>query len=499
MEVAMQLFSRSRRSDRSRLDEALATLDAVSRSQAVIEFKPDGTILTANQNFLSALGYSLDEIRGQHHSMFVEPAHRGSNEYLEFWQKLRRGEFQIAEFKRIAKKGAEVWIQASYNPVFDNEQKVIKVVKFATDVTKQKLANADLGGQINAINKSQAVIHFNLDGTIITANENFLATLGYSLEEVKGRHHSMFVTPADKNSAEYAEFWRKLNRCEYQAAQYKRIGRGGKEVWIQASYNPILDMNGKPFKVVKFATDITTQIELLAKVRKMIDDNVAAMRTAEEQSMSASSAAAQSSTNLNSVATGAEELSASIREISESMNKSLVAVTGAVSHTATADQAAKKLGASSTSMGAIVGIIQGIASQINLLALNATIESARAGDAGRGFAVVANEIKNLARQASEATDQINKEISGMQGVSNEVISALAKIHSSVDLVRDFVTGTASAVEEQSAVTRDISGNMQSAATAVTAIAANVVHINTAIKHSNSAMAVTRQAAESFQS
>lgn len=485
----------------NRFDDAKATLDAVSRSQAVIEFKPDGTILTANQNFCGAMGYSLDEIRGQHHGMFVDPVYRSSPEYSAFWQKLQRGEFQAAEFKRFGKGGREIWIQASYNPVFDRDQKVYKVVKFATDTTAQKLVYANLNGQIAAIHKSQAVIEFELDGKIITANENFLAVMGYTLDEVKGRHHSMFAEASFKNSNEYAEFWRSLQRGEYQAAQYKRIAKGGKEVWIQASYNPILDMNGKPFKVVKFATDISAQMELMANVRKLIDENVGAIdgavRSAEEQATSASSAAAQSSANVNSVATGAEELSASIREISESMNKSLTAVNGTVSHASSADQSAQRLGAASKSMGAIVGIIQDIASQINLLALNATIESARAGDAGKGFAVVANEIKNLARQASDATDQINKEISSVQTVSGEVINALAQIQESVVQVKDFVSGTASAVEEQSSVTRDISANMQSAASAVNSIAANVVSISDAIKRANAATETTKKAALSL--
>jgi methyl-accepting chemotaxis protein len=485
----------------ARFDENKATLDAVSRSLAVIEFKPDGTILTANQNFLSAMGYTIDEIKGRHHSMFVDAAYRNSPEYATFWQKLGRGEFEAAEFKRFAKGGKEVWIQASYNPVFDGQGRVVKVVKFATDVTAQKLGYSDINGQLAAISKAQAVIQFGLDGTIITANENFLAVLGYTLDEIKGRHHSMFVDPAERNSNEYGEFWRKLARGEYQAAQYKRVGKGGKEVWIQASYNPILDMNGKPFKVVKFATDISAQIELLANVRKLIDENVGAIdgaiKNADEQTTSASSAAAQSSANVNSVATGAEELTASIREISESMNKSLAAVNGTVGHATAADQAAQKLGAASKSMGAIVGIIQDIASQINLLALNATIESARAGDAGKGFAVVANEIKNLARQASDATDQINKEISGVQLVSGEVIGALKQIQDSVVHVKDFVSGTASAVEEQSAVTRDISSNMHSAATAVNSIAANIVGISEAIRLANTATATTKQAAQAL--
>ncbi len=219
----------------------------------------DGTIITANDNFLKTLGYSLDEVKGKHHSMFVDEAYRQSADYREFWARLNRGEYQAAEYKRIGKGGKEVWIQASYNPIMDLNGKPFKVVKYATDTTQQKLINADYAGQIAAISKSQAVIEFNMDGTIITANDNFLKTLGYTLDEVKGRHHSMFVDEAYRQSVDYKEFWAALNRGEYQAAEYKRIGKGGKEVWIQASYNPIMDLNGKPFKVVKYATDTTQE------------------------------------------------------------------------------------------------------------------------------------------------------------------------------------------------------------------------------------------------
>jgi methyl-accepting chemotaxis protein len=236
---------------------------AVNKSQAVIEFQMDGTVITANDNFLKALGYTLDEVKGRHHSMFVDEAHRQSGEYREFWAKLNRGEYQAAEYKRIGKGGKEVWIQASYNPILDPNGRPFKVVKYATDVTQQKMVSADYAGQIAAVDKSQAVIQFNMDGSVITANDNFLKALGYSLDEVKGRHHSMFVDEAFRQSGEYREFWAKLNRGEYQAAEYKRIGKGGKEVWIQASYNPIFDLNGKPFKVVKYATDVTPQKQAL--------------------------------------------------------------------------------------------------------------------------------------------------------------------------------------------------------------------------------------------
>jgi methyl-accepting chemotaxis protein len=232
---------------------------AISKAQAVIEFNMDGTVIHANGNFLNALGYTLDEIKGKHHSLFVDEAYKQSPAYKEFWAKLNRGEYDAAEYKRIGKGGREVWIQASYNPILDLDGKPFKVVKYATDVTRQKLLNADYQGQIAAISKAQAVIEFNMDGTVITANDNFLKALGYTLDEIKGKPHSLFVEEAYRQSSDYAEFWAKLRRGEYQAAEYKRIGKAGREVWIQASYNPILDLNGKPFKVVKYATDTTAQ------------------------------------------------------------------------------------------------------------------------------------------------------------------------------------------------------------------------------------------------
>lgn len=239
--------------------ELKAISDALKRSQAVIEFQPNGKILTANENFLDAVGYSLDEIQGEHHSMFCDPDFVKTDEYAQFWKKLARGEFDSGEYFRLGKNKKELWLQASYNPILDENGKVIKVIKFAADITAQKKQNAEYLGKINAISKSQAVIEFNLDGTVITANENFLKTIGYDLKEIQGKHHRMFCDPKFAESMEYRMFWDKLGRGEFDASEYKRVARGGREIWIQASYNPILDAKGKPFKVVKYATDITEQ------------------------------------------------------------------------------------------------------------------------------------------------------------------------------------------------------------------------------------------------
>jgi methyl-accepting chemotaxis protein len=421
-------------------------LTAIGRAQAVIKFELDGTIVTANENFLNTVGYSLNEIKGKHHSMFVEPAERDSAAYREFWAALGRGEYQTAEYKRVGKGGKEIWILASYNPLIDETGKPFGVVKFATDVTAQKLRNADRSGQLQAIGKSQAVIEFNLDGTIITANDNFLKALGYSLGEIQGKHHSMFVEPSESNTATYRDFWAALGRGEYQVGEYKRIGKGGKEVWIQASYNPILDLNGKPFKVVKYATDVTTQVLV-----RMGNERVRAM--------------------MESVAAGSEELNASVREISEAMAKSRETATSAVDRVTQADTQAQRLTDAAQSMSGIVEIISSITGQINLLALNATIESARAGEAGRGFAVVASEVKSLANQAKQATDKIGQEIGNLNNISGDVVDALNSIKHAISTVSEYVTSTAAAIEEQSAVTSEMSTSMQRAATEAAKIAA----------------------------
>ena len=425
------------------IDES-SLIAAIDKSQAVIEFAMDGTIITANDNFLKTLGYTLEEIRGKHHSMFVEPAFRNSAAYREFWAMLSRGEYQASEYKRVGKGGREVWIQGSYNPILDKSGKPFKVVKFATDITERKTKSMEDAGQIAAINRAQAVISFNLDGTIITANENFLKVMGYSLAEIQGKHHSMFVEPAFRDSAAYRDFWATLNRGEYQAAEYKRIGKGGREIWIQASYNPILDLNGKPFKVVKYATDTTAQVLV-----RIGNERVRSM--------------------MESVASGAEELNSSVREISAAMTKSRETATMAVDRVEAADTQAQRLNDAAQSMSGIVELIGNITGQINLLALNATIESARAGEAGRGFAVVASEVKNLASQAKQATDKIGQEIDSLNNISGDVVGALESIKQAIQNVSEYVTSTTAAVEEQSVVTNEMSSSMQRAAAEAAAI------------------------------
>ncbi len=252
------------------LQEMAGQLAAVDKSRGSIEISLDGTILTANNNFLKLMGYSLDEIKGAHHSMFVDSGYRESTEYHSFLKKLGQAECYTALCKRISIVGKELWLQASYNPIMDANGKPYKVIKYVTDVTEQKKLAAHFESQSLAINNSLAVIEFSLDGIIITANDNFLNILGYSQDEIRGKHHRILVDPVSCESPEYRLFWEKLSRGEYAAGQYKRIGKDGKGLVLQASYNPVMDANGQPCKVVKFAQDISWQVAAAQTLKEAI-------------------------------------------------------------------------------------------------------------------------------------------------------------------------------------------------------------------------------------
>lgn len=448
-------------------NEASAMLDALNKAQAIIEFKLDGTITYANANFLAAMGYSLDEIKGRHHSIFVEPAYAQSSEYREFWDRLRRGDFVSAQFKRIGKGGREVWIEASYNPVFDRTGKPYKVVKFAIDVSKQKAEFADLLGKVEAISRSQAVVEFNLDGTIITANENFLSAMGYRLEEIKGKHHSMFVERGYRDSDDYRKSWEALRAGQFQAGQFKRIGKGGKVVWIEASYNPILDLNGNVWKVVKFATDLSSRKAQNAKLATDFETGVKALvqsvsTSADEMQMTAqtlSAAAEETNQQSNTVSAATEELTASVTEIARQLSEATEVIGSAVTEASQSERMVGDLVTAAERVGAVTEMIADIASQTNLLALNATIEAARAGEAGKGFSVVASEVKQLAAQTAKATDEIGLQIKAMQESSSTTAEAIRRIVTVIAKVNEIAMSISGAVEQQSAATGEVSSNI----------------------------------------
>ena len=483
---------------------AQATLTAFMKSQAIIEFSMDGTILTANENFLKAMGYRLEEIKGRHHSLFVTEADRNSEAYRQFWARLNEGRFDIAEYLRVGKGGKEVWIQASYNPVLNKQGRPFKIVKIATDITQQKLKAAEADGQIAAINRAQAVIHFDLKGMVLDANENFLQAMGYRLDEVRGQHHSMFVEASYRNSQEYRDFWAALARGEFQVAEYKRIGKGGREVWIQASYNPIFDASGKPHEVVKFATDITAQVQerlrrnkVQAGIGRDLEEITTAITEVSTLAVNAAVASTQTSSNVQIVATGAEELVASVNEINHQVHLALDVSQEAVKKAEETTDIVSGLSTAAQRIGDVVGLINQIAAQTNLLALNATIEAARAGEAGKGFAVVATEVKTLAAQTSSATNEIRTQIAAVQASTGGAVGAIEQIANIIGQINMISTGIAGAMNEQSAVVRDIAQNMQSAAGSVDTITQNTSTIASAAEQVDQSAKSVREAARSL--
>ncbi len=495
--------------------DAKAVLAAINRSLGCIEFDPAGTVLSANENFCNILGYAPQEIKGRHHSMFVEPAYARSAEYKEFWQKLGCGEFDAREYKRIGKNGKEIWIQATYNPVFNARGKVSKVVKIATDVTAAKVKAAETQGKLDAISRAQGVIEFSTDGTICSANENFLSLMGYRLEEICGRRHRMFVEPDYAASPDYVAFWKKLSRGEYFADEFRRIGKGGKEVWIQASYNPIFDPNNRVIKIVKFATDITQRVQnvkaigeglrrlaegdltqrldrpfmpALEQVRKDFNVAVAGLETEVgdvvhgAQSMQSGTqeiaiAADDLARRTEQQAASLEETSAAVQEICAAVKAWAASATEAHRRAAQANAEAQNGGGivakatvamrriekSSQNIAQIIGAMDEIALQTNLLALNAGVEAARAGEARHGFAVVASEIRALAQRSAEAAKEIknlillsSEEVGEGVGLVVETGQSLERIAAQVVDISKLAAEIARTAVEQSSSLQQVS-------------------------------------------
>ena len=421
-------------------------ISAISRSQAIIEFDMQGRVLTANPNFLTLMGYQEEEIIGRHHRMFVPPAIATSPEYFAFWERLTHGQFESGEFPRIGKNGKEIWLNAVYNPIFDLQGNAIKIIKFANDITSSKLRNAEFEAKVAAINLGQAVIEFDLEGNVLSANRNFLVAMGYTQREIIGQHHSMFCTVEYTHSLEYRDFWIRLSEGQFIANRFHRVGKFDRDVWIQATYNPIMDVNGKVMKIIKYAYDVTNEVRL----EKNILDKTAEMSKSVRNLLKSITAIAA---NSSIAAEMADESSSAAESGHSAIQKSIESI--------------QAIQASSVRVSEIVHVIGEIANQTNLLAFNAAIEAARAGQHGVGFSVVAGEVRKLAENSSQAAREIAKLIdessaqvnSGAQ-VSREAVQSFKGIMASVKRTGTSITEIAKATENQHLLANEVSELIQ---------------------------------------
>ena len=465
-----------------------SVLDAVLHSQAIIVFNPDGTIVEANDIFLTVVGYSLDEIVGQHHRMFVTPEYEQSEDYQTFWRELGEGKKLSGEFSRLNKFQEPVWIQASYNPVYDSDGSLIRVIKFAVDITAQKKMAAQAASTISAIDRSQGVIEYETDGTVCTANDNFLEMMGYDLGEIIGEEHSMFLFDEDAALPSYQALWDDLARGQSHTSEVRRKSGSDQELFLQATYSPIMNAVGEPAGVVEIASDITPIVQARQKregtlkgIFERLTELSKASTLASEKSEMIATVSDDTSNTVEAVATSAEQFSSSVEEIRNQIMSVVSIAEDAMQKATNSSALMDKLAVDAGKVGHIVGLINKIADQTNLLALNATIEAARAGDAGRGFAVVASEVKSLATQTAKATDEISDQINAIQSSTGEAVEVMKGVATTISQINEATGGISAAVDEQGAVTEEVSRNMDLASAGVSELTSSVRGIFYAIK------------------
>ncbi|WP_341674882.1 PAS domain-containing methyl-accepting chemotaxis protein [Niveibacterium sp. SC-1] len=399
------MFDRKLRTQLHKLEsshsEQAQLLQAIDRSMALIEFTPEGVIVTANPNFLAVTGYAQDELAGQHHRMLCDPEYAQSPAYVTLWDRLRRGEFVTGKFKRRGKGGRSIWLEASYNPIRDAAGTVLRVVKFAQDVTQATEEAEEYANRMKAIDQSMAVISFLPDGTILNANANFLNAVGYSLEEVIDQHHRIFCTQEYTASPAYAAFWRKLNGGQHVNGLFPRVGKDGRMLWLEASYNPMFDSNGRLYKIMKFAADVTEREAKVQEDMEIVEKAQALARETQDVSRAGGEIIDKTVSEMRAIADRAREAAETIQG----------------------------LGVQSSRINGIVGTIRAIADQTNLLALNAAIEAARAGESGRGFAVVADEVRKLAERTTQSTNEV---AAMTQSIDTETGSAIETVNTMLE-------------------------------------------------------------------
>ena len=427
--------------DMQATSEMKGKLAAISRAQAVIEFAPDGTVLEANENFLRRFEYSREEVVGKHHRIFCEAAYARSEDYRQFWERLAAGEYASGEYMRVTKSGEQVWFRATYNPILDLNGKPFKIVKYAVNVTREKLESIDTQNKLRSIDRSQAMIQFDLDGHVITANDAYLRLMGYSMREIRDQHHSLFCDQDHVRSTAYRDFWVDLREGKYQSGRYHRQGKFGRPVWIFATYSPLLDVRGEVIGVMEYAHDITAQVMLEAEIRSQA-----------ERMSSVVSRLTDSITRIGSSTQLSRDCS---DQTTRSAGQGLEFLNGAI-------EAIELIEKSSSEIAEITRVISEIANQTNLLAFNAAIEAARAGEHGVGFSVVADEVRKLAERSSSAAQEIGKliiisteRVNQGIGRSRDALQAFEEIMSSLTRTGESIETISSCATSQQDVSRQV--------------------------------------------